>query len=337
MGDAANHLIEQEQLEEFEYGKRETRAMNTQNVIEAEEVTNLPAVREEGQVTKEQTSPLAVVTHAFIDDPYFGAAEIELTPEQIATLEKYRRVAHDKISIKPDDGLIYMDHMGYREVLNEAFGPGKWALVPAGDFKVEDDGKVVTLYRSYRMYINGRFLREAVGAGAYFKANKKMNYADAAETCESDVLKRMLKPFGIAGQCWDRRYQEWFKEMYCKRVKNSKGEMEWKRVKWDEAGWWDGKTKELPEAETTETTVEKQTTTVATKPTTHGLITETGTLETKTKGTFYYLIVDDVKYWTESKLVYKAAKQYQHDKYNVKFAYDDTGKNPAITAWDLTE
>lgn len=274
---------------------------------------------------------------ALASTAYAGASTIEFSDQQIARLIKYRKVPHDWISIKPDDGLIYMDHMKYREVLNEAFGPGLWSLVPVGDFKVEEKGNVVTLYRTYRFYVMGKFVREAVGAGQYFKSNSKMNFADAAETCESDVLKRMLKPFGIAGQCWDRRYQEWFKQTYCKKSGAS-----WVRVKWDEPGWWDGKTTELGILEEDqpvdeETGEVKRTSSprpdrrIAT-----GLIRDVKTVSFKGK-VYYYLIIDGVEYWTESETIRIAARRIKEEGRPVSLEYDTTTRKPVITAFDLTD
>lgn len=307
--------------------------MSNPNIIDAEDVSDVPALREATAVEKPAAQPesrvLTLLDRAFIDNPYIGAADIELTKEQEKVLERYRQVPHDWIEIKPDDGLIYMGHMRYRQVANEAFGPGKWALVPAGDFKVEDNGRVVTLYRTYRFYVNGKFLREAVGAGQYFKANSKMNFADAAETCESDVLKRMFKPFGIAGQCWDRRYQEWFKATYCKKLGS-----DWKRVKWDEAGWWDGKTKDLdPELEPPTTTPSTRA-----RPVYTGIVTAVD-FKDRSGERFYSIEFDGgkEKFWTDSELVYRAANDMIGTGRPVSIEYETKGKGKIIHAWDITE
>jgi hypothetical protein len=41
-------------------------------------------------------------------------------------------VTSEDIEIKPD-GLIYLPEIMYRRILNKAFGPGGWALMPRGD------------------------------------------------------------------------------------------------------------------------------------------------------------------------------------------------------------
>jgi hypothetical protein len=42
--------------------------------------------------------------------------------------------AHE-IEIKPD-GLLYLPEILYRRILNKAFGPGGWGMVPRGEMTV---------------------------------------------------------------------------------------------------------------------------------------------------------------------------------------------------------
>lgn len=56
------------------------------------------------------------------------------------------------VEVKPD-GIIYLPEIKYRRILNQAFGPGGWGLVPKGDVVVGE--KVVT--REYALIAEGRY------------------------------------------------------------------------------------------------------------------------------------------------------------------------------------
>lgn len=57
----------------------------------------------------------------------------------------------DEIEIKPD-GILYLPEIKYRRILNRAFGPGGWGLVPRSESIVTP--KTVT--REYALVCNGR-------------------------------------------------------------------------------------------------------------------------------------------------------------------------------------
>ena len=53
-------------------------------------------------------------------------------------------------------GLIYLPEIKYRRILNQAFGPGGWALMPRGEtlhYQVLINRSVVWLYRSAYCYL----------------------------------------------------------------------------------------------------------------------------------------------------------------------------------------
>jgi hypothetical protein len=56
-----------------------------------------------------------------------------------------------EVEIKPD-GIIYLPEIKYRRILNRAFGPGGWGLVPRSESIVTP--KTVT--REYALICNGR-------------------------------------------------------------------------------------------------------------------------------------------------------------------------------------
>lgn len=57
----------------------------------------------------------------------------------------------DDVEIKPD-GIVYLPEIKYRRILNKAFGPGGWGLVPRGESLVTP--KMVT--REYALVAHGR-------------------------------------------------------------------------------------------------------------------------------------------------------------------------------------
>lgn len=58
-----------------------------------------------------------------------------------------QEVNPDDIEVKPD-GLLYLPEIKYRRILNKAFGPGGWGLVPRGPHTVLDK----TLSREYALF-----------------------------------------------------------------------------------------------------------------------------------------------------------------------------------------
>lgn len=57
----------------------------------------------------------------------------------------------EEVEIKPD-GIVYLPEIKYRRILNKAFGPGGWGLVPRSESIVTP--KTVT--REYALVCNGR-------------------------------------------------------------------------------------------------------------------------------------------------------------------------------------
>ncbi|KAK5578214.1 hypothetical protein RB653_003167 [Dictyostelium firmibasis] len=102
------------------------------------------------------------------------------------------------IEIKPD-GLIYLPEIKYRRILNQAFGPGGWALKPFGPPVVE--GK--TLIRPYALYCMGRYVAESIGEQAYSDSTPFISFATATESAKSNALVRCCKDLGIGSSLWD--------------------------------------------------------------------------------------------------------------------------------------
>ena len=142
---------------------------------------------------------------------YANASIRPFTKEQIAILS--RRLDDSEIMIDPN-GAIYLPQIGYRNTLNAAFGPGAWAFIPQMSLVIKGQH----MMREYALYVEGRFISEALGAQEYRENNPYMTYADCAEGAKSDALKKACKDIGIAAQCWDKSFAETWKAKYAMQV-----------------------------------------------------------------------------------------------------------------------
>ncbi|KAJ1963847.1 hypothetical protein GGI12_001798 [Dipsacomyces acuminosporus] len=116
-------------------------------------------------------------------------------------------VAETDIEIKPD-GLLYLPEIKYRRILNRAFGPGGWGLVPRGAHSVA--GR--TLSREYALVCLGRFISQARGEQDFFDES---GLATATEGCKSNALVRCCKDLGVASELWDPAFVSKFKAEHC--------------------------------------------------------------------------------------------------------------------------
>ncbi|KAJ2830556.1 hypothetical protein IWW50_000211 [Coemansia erecta] len=116
-------------------------------------------------------------------------------------------IAESEIEIKPD-GLLYLPEIKYRRILNRAFGPGGWGLVPRGAHSVS--GR--TLSREYALICLGRFISQARGEQDYFDES---GLATATEGCKSNALVRCCKDLGVASELWDPAFISQFKAKHC--------------------------------------------------------------------------------------------------------------------------
>ncbi|KAJ2556703.1 hypothetical protein EV175_001823 [Coemansia sp. RSA 1933] len=116
-------------------------------------------------------------------------------------------VADGEVEIKPD-GLLYLPEIKYRRILNRAFGPGGWGLVPRGAHSVSGRN----LSREYALICLGRFISQARGEQEFFDPS---GLATATEGCKSNALVRCCKDLGIASELWDPAFIAQFKAKYC--------------------------------------------------------------------------------------------------------------------------
>ncbi|OHW96090.1 mitochondrial genome maintenance protein [Colletotrichum incanum] len=139
---------------------------------------------------------------------YYGLGTQRFSKEVVDIL--LQPVNPADVEVKPD-GIIYLPEIKYRRILNAAFGPGGWGLVPKGEVVVGD--KIVT--REYALIAEGRFISQAQGENTYFALE---NLPSAVEGCKSNALMRCCKDLGIASDLWDPVFIRQFKKQYADEV-----------------------------------------------------------------------------------------------------------------------
>lgn len=131
-----------------------------------------------------------------------GASKILMSP-----------VEDTDVEIRPD-GIIYLPEIKYRRRLNTAFRPGGWAVMPRGPFTMQGN----TMTREYALYVDGRFVSQAVGEQEYIPNNGNMTYATASEGVRSNAIMRCCKDIGIASELWDPVFINEWKKKYAVQV-----------------------------------------------------------------------------------------------------------------------
>lgn len=172
----------------------------------------------------------SVVSYPFFANEYFSSSAgiyessgtFELSAESRKLLQN--PINSSDIDITPD-GLIYLSVSKYKQILNAAFGPGSWALVPRGPVGII--GRVLT--REYALVINGKFVSQARGEQMFFNNE---GIPTAVEGARSSALSRCCKDLGIAVELWDRAFITSFKKENCSLVavmQNNARKMLWRR------------------------------------------------------------------------------------------------------------
>ncbi|EGE08226.1 mitochondrial genome maintenance protein [Trichophyton equinum CBS 127.97] len=139
---------------------------------------------------------------------YHGLSAEPFSKEAAAIL--LAPVEPDDVEIKPD-GIVYLPEIKYRRILNKAFGPGGWGLVPRSESIVT--GKTVT--REYALVAHGRLVSVSRGEQDYFSPD---GIPTATEGCKSNAMMRCCKDLGVASELWDPRWIRKFKANYAKDV-----------------------------------------------------------------------------------------------------------------------
>ena len=76
-------------------------------------------------------------------------------------------------TIGVDRGWLYLSEQRYRDILKRAFGADSWRLSPLSELHSTPSGK--TLYRTYALYVDDRFISEAMGDHSHNE--EKVEYA----------------------------------------------------------------------------------------------------------------------------------------------------------------
>ncbi|KAJ3207297.1 hypothetical protein HDU67_007544 [Dinochytrium kinnereticum] len=111
----------------------------------------------------------------------------------------------------PDKDIEIKPEIKYRRILNRAFGPGGWGLVPRGPHTIGNR----TISREYALFCLGRFVSQARGEQDYFSED---GLPTATEGCKSNALMRCCKDLGIASELWDPAFIREFKQRACVNV-----------------------------------------------------------------------------------------------------------------------
>lgn len=155
-------------------------------------------------------------------NPYVGIAAAPFSPEAAAVL--MAEIPSADIEVRPD-GLIYLPEIKYRRILNRAFGPGAWSLLPIEITVAHQDNM---LYYKGALFVHGRFVSESIGEQQYFPENDRMSYATAAESAKSNCLMRCCKDLGVASELWDPSFsRRWIAEhcieVWCQNIGKGNG------------------------------------------------------------------------------------------------------------------
>lgn len=149
-----------------------------------------------------------------------GASLLEVRPEQAAALEA--PFPDDEIEILPT-GEPYAPNGRYRARLNQVFGHGRWALLPAQDHVM--DGK--TVVQLWVLVVNGHVVAIAPGAGG---SGFDSDLAQQLESAKSNALTRACKDLGIGLFFAQKRWAETFRDRFCILVDaKSKQSDSWRR------------------------------------------------------------------------------------------------------------
>lgn len=142
-------------------------------------------------------------------DPFLGIAASPFPQDAQDVLGAPLR--DDEISVRPDDGILYMSGEAVRQRLQKAFGIGGWAIKPistivdkdAVDLKGKSQPKV---FYTGQLWILGRFAAEATGDGNWITSNPKSDYGTALEGAKTNCISRCCKDLGMWSELRDKAF-----------------------------------------------------------------------------------------------------------------------------------
>jgi len=139
------------------------------------------------------------------------AAKEPFSKEIIEILQ--RPINQEDIELKPQ-GQIYLPEIKYRRILNAAFGPGGWALIPRSKIRIENNN----VSREYTLFCLGRFVSQARGEQELKESDPTFTLATAEEAARSNGLVRCCKDLGIASELWDPIFNIQWRKLHAKEV-----------------------------------------------------------------------------------------------------------------------
>lgn len=174
----------------------------------------------------------ALITYSSLaPEIYTNISQRPVEPEQAEIL--LDNTNPDELDILPT-GEIYLPQNRYRQRLNQAFGPGGWAMRPLSQAHIQENLAI----QEWALYASGQFMAYAVGKAKLIESNERMDWGDVLESIKSNALMRLCKDLGIAMECWDKRFTAKFKADYCIQIwRESQTKPQWRRV--DAEPWYD--------------------------------------------------------------------------------------------------
>jgi hypothetical protein len=159
---------------------------------------------------------------------YQGISTLNIDEKKSSLLDI--EVNPNDVEIRPD-GLIYVPEIKFRRVLNKTFGPGSWSIFPR---KIGVSNNI--LFFKGALFINGKFVSEAIGEQEYFESNPNMSFATASEAAKSNCLVRCCKDLGIYWQLWDPNFiNDWIEsnaiQVWVQHKKNGQAKTLWRKNK----------------------------------------------------------------------------------------------------------
>nr|CAG4715323.1 unnamed protein product [Naegleria fowleri] len=125
------------------------------------------------------------------------------------------------IEVLPE-GSLFLPEIKYRRILNKAFMPGGWSLIPIGSYNIMDK----CIVQEYALICNGQFVSQVYGEQTFDPSEQSFKtLGTALEGCKSNALMRCCKDLGIGSELWDPNFvREWKKQnvvaVLCENVKN---------------------------------------------------------------------------------------------------------------------
>lgn len=151
-------------------------------------------------------------------DAFVGIAASPFPPDAQSVLGA--PLTDDEISVRPDDGILYMSGEAVRQRLQKAFGIGGWAIKPISTIvdkeAVDKNNKPQPrVYYTGQLWILGRFISESTGDGSWIRSNPKSDYGTALEGAKTNCISRCCKDIGMWAELRDKEFTKAWSAKHC--------------------------------------------------------------------------------------------------------------------------